>query len=239
MSRKPFSYIYLVGAAVSSVLLFTLYSEACIELPKSLELSETTYEDSVDINFGLNCRTSLTLETNGRVSYYIAKDPKRDAADELCLTVRKGDDYNSEKKYCGAELRSKQASLKNDLLLRDKDGKIVGTLDFENNSFRVLSWNNGRADATKPHLEFKIKDFAKDWDVKAMQDESIQVGGGSLKSGMCTRSLFSPNSGKSFDLRGKSFTTAGGGCGADLEVSDFNGGARTPSRAKPTFRMAK
>ncbi len=216
-------------------LLISPSAEACLEKPKSLKLSETTFENSVEIGYGVNCSVGVNLKTDADISYSLRQGYGEGKSDKLCLTITKGRDYENKKEYCGEELEKISAKDKNALTLRDKNGVAVGALDIKGQTVRVLSWNSG-GDVSKPHLEFQIEDLAKNWKVRAMQNESIQVGGGALESSLCTRSIGSKDSGQSLDLRGKMIATAGGGCSAGVIASEFGGGG-APSARKPVFNM--
>lgn len=223
----------VLSASVFSILSGVSSAEACLEKPKSLKLSETSFENSVEVSYGVNCRVNVSLKTDADVSYSLAQGYGEGKDDKLCLTITKGRDYENRKEYCGDALEKLSSKDKNALTLRDKNGGAVGALDIKGKTVRVLSWTNS-GDASKPHLEFQVADLAQSWKVRAMQNESVQVGGGSLESTACTRSLGEKNSGTALDLRGKMVGTSGGGCGAGVSVSEYGAGA--PAK-KPVFQM--
>jgi hypothetical protein len=214
-------FIFIAALGVGS------RTEACLEKPKSLKLSETTFENDVEISYGVNCQVSLMLDAKNGVSYHFAEGFKDSQYDKLCLTITKDRDYQNKKEYCGEDLTKLSAKDKNALTLRNKAGEAVGALDISDNTIRILSWNSGGAPG-KPHLEFQIEDLEKSWSVRAMQSETIQVGGGSLKSGACSRSIGDKNSGQALDLRGKQISTSGAGCSSGLVATDFGSSAKTP-----------
>ncbi len=224
----------IVFVVTSALLGVGSRAEACLEKPKSLKLSETTYENDVEISYGVNCRVSLMLDARNGYSYFFGQGYGEGLNDKLCLTITKDRDYQNKKEYCGEALAKLSAKDKNALTLRNKAGEAVGALDISDYKIRILSWTSGGAPG-KPHLEFQIEDLVKSWSVRAMQSENIQVGGGSLKSGACTRSIGDKNSGQALDMRGKQIATAGAGCSSGLVATDF-GASAAPSNT-PVFKM--
>lgn len=222
-------FLIFVGLGVSSE------AEACLEKPKSLKLSETTFENDVEISYGLNCRVSLTIEAKDGNRYSLRHGSEEGNRDKLCLTVVKANDLQNKKEYCGEDLETLSSRNKNALALRNKAGEAVGAIDIKGNAIRILSWDAG-GNPAKPHLQFQIEDVVKSWKVLAMQNESTQVGGGSFDAGPCTRSLGGEkNSGNAFDLRGKQISTTGTGCTAGMVASEY--GASAESSRKPILQM--
>jgi hypothetical protein len=234
MTKLMFSFAVSLSS-IFALLAFSPYSEACLEKPKSLKLSETTFENSAEVSYGVNCRVSITVKTDADVSYFLGQGYGEDKVDKLCLTIQKGRDYENKKEYCGEELERLSMKDKNALALRDKNGDAIGALEIKGKNIRLLSWSGG-GNAAKPHLEFQIEDLAKSWKVRAMQNEATQVGGGALESAACTRSIGGKDSGKALDLRGKQISTAGAGCTAGVIEAEYGGAAGSAPR-RPTFQM--
>lgn len=236
MKKLTFGFVISL-LSILAIGIISSEAEACLEKPKSLKLSETTFESGAEISYGVNCRVAVTVKTDADVSYVLSQGYGEGKVDKLCLTITKGKDYENRKEYCGEELERVSTKDKNALTLRNKNGEAIGALDIKGQNIRVLSWNGG-GNSTLPHLEFQIEDLAKSWKVLAMQNEATQVGGGALTSAACTRGLGGmKDSGQALDLRGKQISTAGAGCAAGLVASEYGAGNSAAPARRPTFQM--
>lgn len=202
------------------VLVFlTIYSGsslACMEMPKAIRLSNTTFENSVEISYYVNCVVGIDLEAGSGFSYRISasRDPEKNS--QLCLRIDKDD---KKEEFCGPELEKLSKSNKEKFTLRDKAGAAVGFISISSNGVQILSWKGG-ATKRQPYLQFDFADVKQKWNLKAMDNESSEVGKGVLESKLCTRSA-SPRSKEIVDIRGKSISNSGAGCSAGLEVSNY------------------
>jgi len=195
-------------------------SLACGESPKNIKLSETTFTDSLAISYGLNCRVHLSVTTDQGVSYRIMQNSDTKI---VCVQIIKNDDWDHKQVLCGDDLagdKNKEA-----MTLRNKAGEAVGYLDVKLPLISIYSWKGG-PNKNLPYLQFDLKDAKNHWEAKAMQNSTTQIGQGDMVSRACTRGMEMAK-GAVLDMRGKSLSTTGAGCGSGVEINDFNSGGKT------------
>ena len=214
-------------AAFLLLLVWAEPSSACIEKPKSLTLSDTTFDGKVEIGVGSNCRASVMIEDH-RWLRIISRDGVNN---ELCVKVSSSNrDLDINRKYCGAQLtKANEGSLKEDLVLRDKEGVAIGQLVIENDILRIMSYNGGNVDSTKPFIEV-VPRTNKLFQIAAYQSEGDQIGSFPVESKGCTRA-FGGTAGKGVvDLRNKHITMDKAGCSGGMVVSQYSKSPRAKFR---------
>lgn len=103
MKKLTFGFVISL-LSILAIGIISSEAEACLEKPKSLKLSETTFESGAEISYGVNCRVAVTVKTDADVSYVLSQGYGEGKVDKLCLTITKGKDYENRKEYCGEEL---------------------------------------------------------------------------------------------------------------------------------------
>jgi hypothetical protein len=207
---------------------------ACLEHPKKLFLSQTTFENDAQLSYGVNGQVRLSVITTDGTYYGFTQD-RNSTTPRLCMSMWHGS--SSTEEYCGDDLVALAAQNKIKFTIADKDGKSVGFISVTPNSIQFLSWKGGPT-KTLPYIQIDINDMRLNWSIKGMDNENSKpVGQGKIVSnGIATRAPERKDG--EFDLRGKSFETGGEGCAAGVLVSDFTP-ASGPPAAKPAAEMHK
>ena len=215
-------YTYLVFPLLFAYS-FSRSALACMELPKSISLSGTTYQMDVVVSFSTNCYVQVNIETSAGTTFNFQRGGGENKK-LLCATLTKNKDYANQNIYCGDQLIAESGKKNGEFTLLDNDGRQIGAIQVQPKAFQVLSWGDTGPTKSKPFLHFDVQDLNKNWQVKAMQNESTQVGGGLIEtSGLCTRGG-AKTSNQILDLRNQSFSTFGEGCTSGITVQDFGSG---------------
>ncbi|MCB0393202.1 MAG: hypothetical protein KDD25_01510 [Bdellovibrionales bacterium] len=225
-------YNLILGfTALVATLTLSHRSEACLQTPKEIQLSETTYQDVAHITYGTNCYVNLSVNDDNYTRSFQMKN--YDNSEVLCAFVypqKDGrSDYDNKKEFCGDQLKNLNAADRSQLFtIRDRSGVAKGEIQYDGSKLEVLSYDRG-ATRDRPYLSADIKSVQSEWIISANQREGDKVGSFELKDSGCTRSLGEPKSDQALDLRGNQVSTTDGGCHAGVDVKPF--AARAEKRA--------
>ncbi|GIL18574.1 MAG: hypothetical protein BroJett040_23250 [Oligoflexia bacterium] len=187
---------------------------ACMEKPKTIKLSQSSFESQYEMSFGVNCQPGFSISGNG-LNYHFGSNSE---GKKICVSVSRTKPFENIGEICPGK---KLSALEQDLLtLRGDDKSEVGRIVFTDDGFRVVSMTKGKVDLQKPFVQLTTESNKK-WVLSAFDQENMQIGQGVIESKLCTRSIGGEKSNGEIDLRGKSFTTSGAGCAAGIDVSPY------------------
>lgn len=133
----------------------------------------------------------------------------------------------NERRICFGRDRSHCGLTKNQAIT-DENGKTIAILDM--NATRAILFSvdeKGQKDATKPAIVIRPKDLQSA--AILSYDKRKMVGNADIDGEICTRGS-NPGQGK-LPLRGKSYSSEGGGCHSGLADSEF--GKQLPAALSP------